>query len=214
MIVCRLTVSAISICGFLFASGVGGHGNSAHEGGWMEKWLSFDPGLFMWTIVTFLIVLLILKWKAWGPLIQALDKREEDIRQALTAAEKAKEEADKVAEEYDEMIRKAQSEAQKIVAESKTTGERVREELKETAEKEARDILDKAQVQIDSEKEVVMGIGINANHLNAVEKGWVIGKATPIKVGKRIQVWQIKIENEKNKPVCISTLTLAVVQKR
>jgi len=69
-------------------------------------------------------------------------------------------------------------------------------------------------LQIDSEKEVVMGIGINANHLNAVEKGWVIGKATPIKVEKRIQVWQIKIENEKNKPVCISTLTLAVVQKR
>lgn len=153
MILSRFTFFAISISGFLLASGGGDHGGVAHEGGWMEKWLSFDPGLFMWTIVTFLIVLFILKWKAWGPLMTALDKREENIREALSSAEKAREEANKVAEDYDEMIRKAQSEAQKIVAESKTTGERVREEIKETAEKEARKILDKAQVQIDSEKE-------------------------------------------------------------
>ena len=152
MILSRLLISAISICGFLFATEGSGHTDSAHEGGWMEKWLSFDPGLFMWTIVTFLIVLFILKWKAWGPLMAALDKREQDIREALSSAEKAREEADKVAEDYDKMIRKAQSEAQKIVAGSKDTGERIREEIKETAEKEAREILDKAQVQIDSEK--------------------------------------------------------------
>ena len=153
MILSRLTVSAISICGFLIASEGSGQSDAAHGGGWMEKWLSFDPGLFMWTIVTFFIVLFILKWKAWGPLISALDKREKDIREALSSAEKAREEADKVAEDYDEMIRKAQSEAQKIVAESKTAGDRVREEIKETAEKEARNILDKAQVKIVSEKE-------------------------------------------------------------
>jgi F-type H+-transporting ATPase subunit b len=153
MILSRLTISAISFCSVVLASESSTKGNTAHEGGWMEKWLSFDPGLFMWTIVTFFIVLFILKWKAWGPLISALDKREKDIREALSSAEKAREEADKVAEDYDEMIRKAQSEAQKIVAESKTTGDRVREEIKETAEKEARDILDKAQVQIESEKE-------------------------------------------------------------
>ena len=153
MKVSSLSIIALTLSGFLFASSGADHVPSSHEGGWMEKWLSFDPGLFMWTIVTFLIVLFILKWKAWGPLMTALDKREENIREALSSAEKAREEANKVAEDYDEMIRKAQSEAQKIVAESKTTGERVREEIKETAEKEARKILDKAQVQIDSEKE-------------------------------------------------------------
>jgi len=153
MILSRLIISAISICGFLFAAEGPGHGDQVHEGGWMEKWLSFDPGLFMWTIVTFFIVLAILKWKAWGPLIDALDKREEDIRNALSSAEKAKEEAGKVAEDYEEMIRKAQAEAQKIVAESKAAGERVREEIKVTAEKEAGDILEKAQHQIQTEKE-------------------------------------------------------------
>ena len=153
MILTRLIISAVSICEFLFATEGPGHNDLANEGGWMEKWLSFDPGLFMWTIVTFFIVLAILKWKAWGPLIDALDKREEDIRNALSSAEKAKEEAGKVAEDYEEMIRKAQAEAQKIVAESKAAGERVREEIKVTAEKEAGDILEKAQHQIQTEKE-------------------------------------------------------------
>ncbi len=153
MILSRLIISAVSICGFLFATEGPGHNDLANEGGWMAKWLSFDPGLFMWTIVTFFIVLVILKWKAWGPLIDALDKREEDIRNALLSAEKAKEEAGKVAEDYEEMIRKAQAEAQKIVAESKAAGERVREEIKVTAEKEAGDILEKAQHQIQTEKE-------------------------------------------------------------
>ncbi len=131
----------------------GGHDNVVHEGGWMEKWLNFDPGLFLWTIVTFFVVMAILKWKAWGPLIEALDKREEDIRNALSSAEKAKEEATKVAGEYEEMIRNAQVEAQKIVADSKATGERVREEIKDVAEKEASELLVKAQSQIQSEKD-------------------------------------------------------------
>ena len=142
----------LTLFSFLIASGGADHTAASHEGGWMEKWLSFDPGLFMWTIVTFFIVLAILKWKAWGPLIEALDKREEDIRNALSSAEKAREEADKVAEDYEKMIRKAQAEAQNIVAESKAAGERVREEIKVTAEKEAGDILEKAQKQIQSEK--------------------------------------------------------------
>ena len=152
MILSRLIISAVSICGFLFATEGPGHNDLANEGGWMAKWLSFDPGLFMWTIVTFFIVLAILKWKAWGPLIDALDKREEDILNAVSSAKKAKEEAGKVAEDYEEMIRKAQAEAQNIVAESKAAGERVREEIKVTAEKEAGDILEKAQKQIQSEK--------------------------------------------------------------
>ena len=152
MIISRIVISAISICGMLIASG-GSHGDSVHEGGWLEKWLSFDPGLFMWTIVTFLLVLTILKWKAWGPLMNALDKREMDIREALSSAEKAKQEADKVAIDYDEMIKKAQLESQQIIADSKVTGERVKKEIKETAKKEAQDILDKAQLQIDSERE-------------------------------------------------------------
>ena len=86
MKVSSLSIIALTLSSFLFPSGVADHTSTAHEGGWMEKWLSFDPGLFMWTIVTFLIVLFILKWKAWGPLMSALDKREEDIKNAVERA--------------------------------------------------------------------------------------------------------------------------------
>ena len=142
---------ALACVNQIFAVGGGG---GAHEGNWMDKWLlSYDFGLTFWTITTFFVVLIILKWKAWGQLIEALDKREKDIKTALSSAEKAKEEAGKVAEDYEEMIRKAQAEAQKIVSESKAAGEKVREDIKVTAEKEAGDILEKAQHQIQTEKE-------------------------------------------------------------
>ena len=65
---------------------------------------------------------------------------------------------------------------------------------------------------VDWEKDSVVGIEINANHLKSVRSGWVYGRATPVKIGKRIQVWNIKITNEDKEAVCISRLTLAVVK--
>jgi len=69
-------------------------------------------------------------------------------------------------------------------------------------------------MQIDVITEMVVGVEINANHLKSIKAGWVYGKASPIRIGKKIQVWEIKITNEKSKLVCISRLTLAVVEKR
>ena len=149
MILSRLTVSAISTCGLILASEGSGNGDTS---GWMEKWLSFDPGLFMWTIVTFFIVLAILKWKAWGPLINALDKREEDIREALASAEKARQDAEKASSEYEDMMRKAQAEAQQIVSEGKAAGERVKNDIQSAANDNANDIIEKAKAQIDAER--------------------------------------------------------------
>ena len=152
MILSRLTVSAISTCGFILASEGSGQAGSVHGGGWMEKWLSFDPGLFMWTIVTFLIVLMILKWKAWGPLINALDKREEDIREALASAEKARQDAEKASSEYEDMMKKARVEAQQIVADGKAAGERVKNDIESAANDKANEIIEKAKAQIDAER--------------------------------------------------------------
>ena len=149
MILSRLTVSAISTCGLILASEGSGNGDTS---GWMEKWLIFDPGLFMWTIVTFFIVLAILKWKAWGPLINALDKREEDIREALASAEKARQDAEKASSEYEDMMRKAQAEAQQIVSEGKAAGERVKNDIQSAANDKADEIIEKAKAQIDAER--------------------------------------------------------------
>ena len=69
-------------------------------------------------------------------------------------------------------------------------------------------------MQVDFDKEMVVGVEINANHLKSVKDGWVHGKATPIKIGRRIQVWKIKITNDNDELVCISRLTLVVVPKK
>ena len=69
-------VLILFLTGLSFASGGSGHS----EATWMDNWLKPDPGIFLWTIVTFFIVLIILKAKAWGPLMDALDKREAEIK--------------------------------------------------------------------------------------------------------------------------------------
>ena len=68
--------------------------------------------------------------------------------------------------------------------------------------------------KVENNNETVVGIAINANHLKSVTVGWVFGKATSIQIGKKIQVWEIRITNEAKELVCISRLTLAVVIKK
>ncbi len=67
---------------------------------------------------------------------------------------------------------------------------------------------------VDCEKFHVVGVEINANHLRPVVAGFVEGIARPIKLGLTMQVWEIKIYDERERLTCISRLTLAVVKKR
>jgi 1,4-dihydroxy-2-naphthoyl-CoA hydrolase len=69
-------------------------------------------------------------------------------------------------------------------------------------------------IKVYSNNETVVGIEINANHLKSVRDGWVFGKATPIRIGKKIQVWNIEITNEDDDLICVSRLTLAVIPKK
>jgi uncharacterized protein (TIGR00369 family) len=64
---------------------------------------------------------------------------------------------------------------------------------------------------VDTTKEMVVGLEINANHLRAMRDGVVTGTARALHIGRSTQVWEIRIENDDGKPVCISRLTLAVV---
>ena len=68
--------------------------------------------------------------------------------------------------------------------------------------------------KVENNNETVVGIAINANHLKSVSGGWVFGKATSIQIGKKIQVWEIRITNETKELICISRLTLSVVIKK
>lgn len=69
-----------------------------------------------------------------------------------------------------------------------------------------------ACVTLDLKEEYCVGLEINANHLRSVKSGYVYGTAKPIHLGKTTQVWEIKIQNEEGKMVCISRITMAILK--
>ena len=70
-----------------------------------------------------------------------------------------------------------------------------------------------AGMQIDLNTHAVVGIEINASHLKTVADGWVFGRATAVRVGRKIQVWEIDITDEQKNTICKSRLSLAVIEK-
>lgn len=67
---------------------------------------------------------------------------------------------------------------------------------------------------IDNKIQACVGLEINANHIKSVREGFVVGTARPIHIGKRTHVWEIKIANESGDLVCISRITMAIIDKR
>jgi 1,4-dihydroxy-2-naphthoyl-CoA hydrolase len=71
-----------------------------------------------------------------------------------------------------------------------------------------------AYLYINPDTHYCLGLEINANHIRSVpENGWVYGKVTPLHIGRRTQVWEIKITTGEDKLVCVSRITMAVVEK-
>ena len=68
-----------------------------------------------------------------------------------------------------------------------------------------------AMLTLDAEKERAVGLDINANHVRGVTSGSVTGTARPLHIGRSTQVWEIRIEDDAGRLVCISRLTMAVV---
>ena len=110
-----------------------------------------DPGLFIWTIVTFLVLLGLLAKFAWRPLLQALDTREKAIRKSLDDAQRAKQELEALNAESARIIAKARVDADGIISQSRADGDRLREELRTQARAEADRIVKTAERQIQLE---------------------------------------------------------------
>ena len=69
-------------------------------------------------------------------------------------------------------------------------------------------------VQINPLERAVVGIEINANHLKSAREGFVYGKVSPIKLGKRLHIWNIEITDIDNNKICISRLTTMLVERK
>ena len=110
-------------------------------------------GPLLWSVVTFLLLLLVLSKVAWGPIISALETREKEIRDALNSAAVAKEDAEKATSEYEKIKQEAHSEAQAILAEAKSVKEKMVSDAVEEAKKKADLETDSALQSINVEKE-------------------------------------------------------------
>jgi len=110
-----------------------------------------DPGLYIWTIVTFLVLVVLLRRFAWVPLLAALDRREKMIAGAVDDAKKAREELERVRQDTAKVMAEARKEAESIVSRTRSDAELLREELRKKAADEATGIVQNAERRIQQE---------------------------------------------------------------
>jgi F-type H+-transporting ATPase subunit b len=118
------------------------------EGGLLNP----NPGLIFWTALTFLIVLLILRKIAWGPIVSMLEERSKGIQSAIDRAHSAKDEAESILKKNRELLAKADAEAEKIIREGREFADKVRSELTEKAQVESQKMIAAAKDEIEQEK--------------------------------------------------------------
>ena len=109
------------------------------------------PGLMIWTIVFFVIVFLILRKYAFGPIQNMIDSRRESIRHAIDAADNARDEAQKLLEEHKKLIGQARSDAESILAEARKTRESMEQRMREETEAERQRRLEETRKEIAAE---------------------------------------------------------------
>ena len=110
-----------------------------------------DPGLFIWTILTFLALVFLLGKFAWRPLLEALDTRQQGIRKALDDAQTAKQELQQLEQQSVQILRKARADAEAMMVQTRADGDRLREEMRQKAKAEAEGIMRNAERQIQLE---------------------------------------------------------------
>jgi F-type H+-transporting ATPase subunit b len=110
-----------------------------------------NPGLTLWTAITFLFLLVVLSRFAWGPIVKMLNERERSIRDAIEAAKKERAEAERMLAEQKAALLQAQREAAEIARRNQQEVEALRQELTARARKEADELIASARQQIAEE---------------------------------------------------------------
>jgi F-type H+-transporting ATPase subunit b len=115
-----------------------------------------NVGLSFWTLVVFVVLLVILGRFAWAPILQAVEKREQVIRDALDEAARRNAEASKLLEEHKAQLADARRQANELIAEGRTVGEGLRKDIEDKARAEALAILERARTEIEREKDAAL----------------------------------------------------------
>lgn len=118
--------------------------------------LSVNPGLIIWQIIIFIILLFILKKIAWKPLLQALHSREQGIRDSIEQAEQLKKDSEELMQQNKKILAEANTQSMKIINESKDAANKLREDLMAKAQADSRKLIEQAKIEIQQEKDSAM----------------------------------------------------------
>ena len=123
----------------------------------MEKLLEeFSLGLFFWQTLLFVGLLFLLKKYAWGPILSAVNEREEGIKNALSAAENAKKEMENLQADNQKLLKEARAEREAMLKEARELKEKMIGDAKGEAKQEAAKLITMAQAAIETEKKAAI----------------------------------------------------------
>jgi F-type H+-transporting ATPase subunit b len=115
--------------------------------------LSVNGGLMFWTLVIFIILLVVLSKYAFGPITAAVEAREAALEEAITGAKRDRDEAARLLAEQRRQIEAARVEAQRIIAESGVTGEKLRLQMLDETRQQQQGLIERAKLELQSEKD-------------------------------------------------------------
>ena len=118
--------------------------------------LDINPGLIIWTMITFALLVIVLGKFAWKPLLQALHAREKEISDALLKAEQATKDAERIIQENKAAMEKAGSETARLLAESRALAEQMKNDIVSKANDSAKKMLEQAKDEISREKDAAL----------------------------------------------------------
>jgi F-type H+-transporting ATPase subunit b len=125
----------------------------AQEGEERVNLLEPHAGLMFWTLLIFIVLLVILSRFAFKPLTAAVAARERALEEAISGAKRDREEAATLMEEQRRQLAEARNEAQRYIAEGRAMGEKMRADMLEETRLQQQELLDRARRDIDAEKE-------------------------------------------------------------
>jgi len=115
--------------------------------------LDIDPGMIIWTWITFFVVLAILYKIALKPILATIDNREKSIRDDIEQAQKQRDDAEALLAKHKELMDSAEAEAQKLFKESRAQADKAREAMIEKSRQESAKLLEKAKDEIEHQKD-------------------------------------------------------------
>ena len=136
-----------------------------------------EPGLAIWTLITFVILFFFLKKFAFGPIQNMIDQRRDSIEVSIKAAEETRREAERMLAEYRESIAQAKHEAEEIIDRAHNVGESTKSEIVTQAREQAQKEVDGARDQIQREtRKAIQEIKDQVADLTILAAGKVTGK--------------------------------------